>query len=405
MATATSGTAVSGLAAGGGIVTAPTFEPITLASLKLHLRLDSGSFSDNINEPQSIPPGSHAITTTYDHYGTGVDVLGKTAVVYLQSGTNLATGTVNVKIQEADTNTETLTLDVAPATDWAADDIITGQTSKTTCVCVAKVSALVYTVKNRSGVFTLGEIIGVTGTAVKLADQGAANPIFSGSVYTDWTGGAFTQVTTSNDNATQEIAYTGTKQYVRTVAKVLLAACEFGTTVVCLTATSIEDDLLNSIITAAREHIEDITRRQIITATWDYFLDNFPDTNYIKLPYGNLQSVSYIKYTDSDGTQTTMTVTTDYLVEQNGEYYGRIVLPYGESWPSFTAYPTQPIVIRYVAGWTTRALVPYKIKAAMLLICANLYVNREGQVLSNMDYRENKAVMGLLSSARLWSEF
>jgi hypothetical protein len=74
---------------------------------------------------------------------------------------------------------ETLTLDVAPASDWVAGDIITGQTSAKTCVCVAKLTALTYTVKTRSGTFTDGEIIGVTGTPAKLADQGLGYPTFA----------------------------------------------------------------------------------------------------------------------------------------------------------------------------------------------------------------------------------
>ena len=36
--------------------TAPTIEPITLNELKLHLRLDSGSFADSITSTQSIAP-------------------------------------------------------------------------------------------------------------------------------------------------------------------------------------------------------------------------------------------------------------------------------------------------------------------------------------------------------------
>lgn len=74
------------------------------------------------------------------------------------------------------TGLEILTLDVAPASDWAAGDILTGQTSAKTCVCVAKLTALTYQVRERSGAFTLGEIIGVTGVGAKLADQGAAHP-------------------------------------------------------------------------------------------------------------------------------------------------------------------------------------------------------------------------------------
>ena len=71
--------------------------------------------------------------------------------------------------------------------------------------------------------------------------------------YTDWTGGAFTQVTSANDNAIQEKAYTGTKDYTRVVATVLVAACEFGADILVYDADTTEDDLLPSLVQAARE--------------------------------------------------------------------------------------------------------------------------------------------------------
>ena len=74
---------------------------------------------------------------------------------------------------------ELLTLDVAPAVPWLPDWTLTGQTSLQTCVVCQYLTSLTYLVRARSGVFTLGEVIGVTGTAVLLADQGGANPTFA----------------------------------------------------------------------------------------------------------------------------------------------------------------------------------------------------------------------------------
>lgn len=312
------------------LITPATLFPISLADLKLHLRLDSGSFADNIDETISIAPGSHAIAANYTtHVGTGVEVLGYTAVVVANYGVLTIGSVVDVKIQESDDNV----------------------------------------------------------------------------TYTDWTGGAFTQVTIAAASSTQEKAYTGIKRYIRTVAKVITQAGEFSTTVIRLASQAAEDDLLNAIIYAGIEHVENITRRALLTQTWEYYLDEFPDDDFIKIPFGNLASVTSIIYKDSDGVETTMTLTTDYLVETNGEGIGRIVLPYGISWPTFTAYPSKPITIKFVCGWTAAALVPYVIKVALKLICSDLYENREGKVLSSFSYQENKVVNALLASSKLWDEF
>lgn len=308
------------------LITAPTLYPISLADLKLHLRLDSGSFADNVDETQSISPGSHIVANNYTtHVGASVSVLGYTAIVVANYGALTVGSVVDVKIQESDDNT----------------------------------------------------------------------------TWNDWTGGAFTQVTISATAGTQEKAYTGAKQYIRTVAKVITQAGEFSTTIIRLTGISAEDDLLNAIIYAGIEHVQNLTGRKLLTQTWEYYLDEFPDDS-IKIPFGNLQSVTSIKYKDSDATETTLTENTDYLVECNEDQTGNIVVPYGESWPSFTAYPSKPITIKFVCGWTTAALVPYAIKAALKLICADMYENREGKALTSFDYKENRTIDALLINYKLF---
>jgi len=310
--------------------TPPIIEPITLSDAKLHLRLDSGSFDDNLTITQSLAYGSKVIANNFTaHAGAGVNVAGKLAIVELHCGTNGATGTNDTRIAESDDNV----------------------------------------------------------------------------TFTAWTGGAFTQVTTANDNADYKKQYTGTKAYIRTESKVLLAACEFGTSILLNEAETADDDLLTALIQASREHVEDITRRALLTQAWYYYLDGFPaDKDFIKIPFGNLASVASIKYKDSAGTETTMTVTTDYLVETNGEGIGRIVLPYGVSWPSATLFPSNPITIEFTCGWTSAALLPQRIKSACLLLIADMYQNR-GELIIGQSVTENKTVQRLLSSCRLFDEF
>ena len=225
--------------------------------------------------------------------------------------------------------------------------------------------------------------------------------------YTDWTGGAFTQVTAANDNADYKLQYTGVKQYVRTASKVLVDACEFGTSILVNSSTRADDSLLTEYIQAAREQAEAVLKRALITQTWDYYLTGWPGSDRILLPLGNLQSVTGVYWTDTDGTETTLTVSTDYLVETNGTYCGAIVLPYSETWPSGTLYPSKPIKVRFVAGWTTSADVPSKIKASILLMVGDMWENREGQTygIAGSNYQPNKTVMDLLRNQMLWDDF
>jgi uncharacterized phiE125 gp8 family phage protein len=199
--------------------------------------------------------------------------------------------------------------------------------------------------------------------------------------YTDWATGGFTQVTEATDTVIQEKTYTGTKQYIRTVAKTLVTACEFGTSIMVWEPNVSEDTNLTELIAAGRLSVENDTSKRIMTQTWDYCPKGWPEGDRIKLPFGNLQSVTSISYTDYAGTVTTMTLTTDYTVEINGTQCGFVVLPYQGSWPSATLRPSQPITIRFVCGYATQSEVPVAIKRAVKACCTNLYANRGDDVI------------------------
>jgi len=156
---------------------------------------------------------------------------------------------------------------------------------------------------------------------------------------------------------------------------------------------------LTELITDGRAAVEAITRRALLTQTWDYYLQDWPGANFITLPFGNLASVTSVAWKDTDGTETTLTVTTDYLVETNGNQCGRVVLPFSVSWPSGELYPSNPIKVRFVCGWTTAALVPKNIKRAVKLAAEDIYYHGDRRDVLK------PAIDNLLSSWRLWEEF
>jgi len=85
------------------ISVAPTIEPVTLAECKAHLRLDTGTFADEVASTICIAPDAWPITAAYGIIGTGVDVLNKSALVQISVGTVAAGATLDYKIQESAT--------------------------------------------------------------------------------------------------------------------------------------------------------------------------------------------------------------------------------------------------------------------------------------------------------------
>ena len=162
-----------------------------------------------------------------------------------------------------------------------------------------------------------------------------------------------------------------------------------------------DDILVERLIQTARERAENITRRRYITQTWDYFLDDWPDEDYIEVPFPPLLSVTTVKYKDSDGTQTTWAAT-NYIVDIKAEP-GRVVLADGISWPSDSLYPSNPIEVRFVCGYgATLDMVPANIKSAMLLMVGELYERREEAIVGQGINQVELSTEALLYSYRIF---
>jgi uncharacterized phiE125 gp8 family phage protein len=211
----------------------------------------------------------------------------------------------------------------------------------------------------------------------------------------DVTGGAFTTVTEANDNATQELAYAGGKRYVRAVATVAGAACEFGVSVLKYAASVADSGAISDIIKTAREYCEKFQNRAYVTQTWQLWLDAFPGKDYIEIPKPPLQSVSSVKYYDTDDAEYTLAAT-EYTVDDKSEP-GKLFLRYNKTWPTTTLRPYNGACVEFVAGYgDTGASVPDTARQAMLLLIGHWYENREAAIAGTISREIEFAVRSLL---------
>lgn len=144
-----------------------------------------------------------------------------------------------------------------------------------------------------------------------------------------------------------------------------------------------EDEYIDALVVVARQHVERITNRSLITQTWNLMLDSFPRGDALRVPRPPLQSVSYITYRDTDGDESTFAAE-NYIVDTD-KTPGEIVLAHGETWPSAALYPTSPITVQFVAGYGDAADVPERLVHAMKLLVGHWYEHRE-QVSPNRSY-------------------
>jgi uncharacterized phiE125 gp8 family phage protein len=218
------------------------------------------------------------------------------------------------------------------------------------------------------------------------------------STWVDWY--SFDQITASNHQQTFKYTYTGDNRYIRVVAVLQTANADYAVNVILNQGYTSEDTYLSSLITAARQFCEDYQNRAYITQTWEMAIDEFPyDDDVIEIPKGKLQSIDSITYKDSDGVTTTLTADTDYVSSARG-ILGKVVPSYGKTWPVFTPFPLDAVIITFTCGYGNAAAVPEKVIQAMKLLISHWFTNR-----TPIDQTRSNAIeMNFMLSALLWQD-
>lgn len=154
-----------------------------------------------------------------------------------------------------------------------------------------------------------------------------------------------------------------------------------------------EDALLAVWITSARETAEQYTGRALAPRTLGGAVDAFPCSDEFELPLPPVTAVESIKYTDTAGTEQTLSPSAYSLSSYDCR---RVSLTYGSSWPS-TQCIADAVRVQFVAGYET---APKAVKAALLLMVAWFYEHR-GDEMDPNDIQP-PAAKALLDTVKLW---
>lgn len=176
-------------------------------------------------------------------------------------------------------------------------------------------------------------------------------------------------------------------------------------------ATDDDDELIQSQLEAATERVELETGRQLLTATWQLWLDSAPGLSgsswgfetslggatawldagpwwnrlFIDVPRPPLVAVTSITYVDTTGVTQTWDPTLYQVHKPAGPTAprGKIRPAYGVSWP-VTRDQMDAVVVQFTAGYgTAPGSVPQRLRRAILMITGDLYENREATIVTD----------------------
>lgn len=159
-----------------------------------------------------------------------------------------------------------------------------------------------------------------------------------------------------------------------------------------------DDDYVEMLIGSATKWVEEYIERPLTVKTIDYYVSEFaPDIPLPTLPILAVQSITYLA-----DDNTTKTVASDVYKLKVYSSDAKVILAFGKSYPSDVINEENSIAIRVIAGYTDGQSpntdpLPLPIKSALLLIIANLYENRQQDVLGNTRISFNTLPLGVYS--------
>ena len=167
------------------------------------------------------------------------------------------------------------------------------------------------------------------------------------------------------------------------------------------TANTTADPELLRMIASARQYAETFLGRQLITASWKYYLDEFPESSDtpIWLPVSPALSITSIKYYNGSGVLTTLDAA-QYSVDVTQER-GRVLPAYGYVWPTARTMMNAVEVIFSAGYGAASSDVPSPIREGMLKLIRHWYDNRGAIIVGTISSEMEWGLAALWNAYRL----
>ena len=149
----------------------------------------------------------------------------------------------------------------------------------------------------------------------------------------------------------------------------------------------------NQLIPAARQFVEELAKRSLITQTRIQYYDDLEAVMYLR--YGPVQSISSVTYKDSTATQQTLTASLYTL--DSASIHARLVEAYNQTYPSAIC-DTNSVAVTMISGYgSTAASVPLIYRRAIIL-WASLELHNRVPIACADSYMESlKALKSMIA--------
>jgi uncharacterized phiE125 gp8 family phage protein len=145
-----------------------------------------------------------------------------------------------------------------------------------------------------------------------------------------------------------------------------------------------DDTLITGLLYGAENQAETILRRSLLSTELVLRLDCFPSSRLIELDRGPVISLTSVIYKDAN--DATQTLAGSYYTLDNYAIPDVIALEPDLYWPQTKTGRRNAVLVTYLAGWASAAVVPDEIKIAILHLIGHWYSNKEAVVMSSIGY-------------------